>query len=308
MAGGGIGRATPDSSGYFAGPSHIERCGLPAPPAGGPRNVVYTRLQRLLRDECPEPGSALRALARISAFNLYISTTFDPLLENALNVQRYGGNSMTQRLAFFPEAALKDLPARKSDLSRATVFHLLGYVSPSPEYVVWEEDALEFVCALHQHLPVMEKLARDLKEHGLLVIGLNFSDWLVRFFLRITKQSRLSEARANTEVLTVGPPAGLSEGMGRFFGGVSRNIHVIECDPSAFVLELERRWLERHPAVEGVRGEFVAPPEDKMPTSAIFMITPAKTKTRRADLKEDGTIRMCCVVRPRTTEARRQLA
>ena len=33
---------------------------------GGTRNVVYTRLQRLLRDQCPEPGSALRALAKIS--------------------------------------------------------------------------------------------------------------------------------------------------------------------------------------------------------------------------------------------------
>jgi TIR domain/SIR2-like domain len=262
---------------------------------GGPRNVVYTRLQRLLRDECPEPGSALRALARISAFNLYISTTFDPLLENALNVQRYGGNSMTQRIAFFPEAALKDLPARKSDLSRATVFHLLGYVSPSPEYVVWEEDALEFVCALHQHLPVMEKLARDLKEHGLLVIGLNFSDWLVRFFLRITKQSRLSEARANTEVLTVGPPAGPSESMVLFFGGVSRNIQLIECDPSAFVLELERRWLERHPAVEGFRGEFVAPPEDKMPTSAIFMSYAREDEDAARRLK-GGLERSGCVV------------
>ena len=82
---------------------------------GGTRNVVYTRLQRLLRDQCPEPGSALRALARISAFNLFISTTFDPLLENALNAQRYGGQPMTQRLAFFPEAALKDLPARKAE-------------------------------------------------------------------------------------------------------------------------------------------------------------------------------------------------
>ena len=233
---------------------------------GGTRNVVYTRLQRLLRDQCPEPGAALRALARISAFNLFISTTFDPLLENALNAERYGGKAMTHQLAFFPEAALKDLPARKAELSRATVFHLLGHVSPSPEYVVWEEDALEFVCALHQHLPVMEKLARDLKEHGLLVIGLNFSDWLVRFFLRITKQSRLSEARANTEVLAVGPAVGPSEGMVLFFGGVSRNIHVIECDPSEFVLELERRWTEKHPALEGGKGEFVAPPEEEMPT------------------------------------------
>jgi hypothetical protein len=262
---------------------------------GGTRNVIYTRLHRLIRDECPEPGAALRALARISAFNLFISTTFDPLLENALNAQRYGGQPMTQRLAFFPEAALKDLPTRKAELSRATVFHLLGSVSPSPEYVVWDEDDLEFICALQQHLPVMEKLARDLKEHGLLVLGLNFSDWLVRFFLRITKQARLSEARANTEVLAVGPSTGSSEGMVMFFGGVSRNIQVIECDPSAFVLELERRWTEKHPLVEGGKGEFVAPPENEMPDGAIFM-SYAREDEEIARKVKGGLERCGCVV------------
>jgi hypothetical protein len=238
---------------------------------GGARNVIYCRLQRLLRDECPEPGTALRKLASISAFNFFLTTTFDPLLENALNAERYGGQPLTQTLSFFPEAALKDMPVRKSALSRATVYHLLGRVSPCPEYVVWEEDVLEFVCALHQHLPVMEKLARDLKEHALLVIGLNFSDWLVRFFLRITRQSRLSESRTNTEVLAVERAAAGSESMVLFFGAESRNIHVIECDPSEFVLELHRRWREKHPVMEGERSEFLPPPESEMPAGAIFM-------------------------------------
>lgn len=262
---------------------------------GGARNVVYTRLQRLLRGNSPEPGTALRELASISAFNFFLTTTFDPLLENALNAERYGGQPLTQRLSFFPEAALKDLPVRKSQLSRATVYHLLGNVSPSPEYVVWEEDALEFVCALHQHLPVMERLARDLKEHGLLVIGLNFSDWLVRFFLRITKQSRLSEARANTEVLAVGPATPGSDGMVLFFGGVSRNIQVIECDPSEFVAELNRRWREKHPVVEGRRSEFVPPPESEMPSGAIFLSYAREDEEAARRLKA-GLERHGCVV------------
>ena len=260
---------------------------------GGARNIIYTRLQRLLRDECPEPGPALRELASITAFNFFLSTTFDPLLENALNAARYGGKPLTQRLSFFPEAAFKDLPARKSELSLATVYHLLGHVSPSPEYVVWEEDALEFVCALHQHLPVMEKLARDLKEYGLLVIGLNFSDWLVRFFLRVTKQSRLSEARANTEVLAVGPAAPGAESMVLFFGGVSRNIHVIECDPAEFTLELGRRWREKHPVLES-SGKFVPPPEAAMPSGAIFMSYAREdeeaARTLKAGLERHGCI------------------
>jgi hypothetical protein len=238
---------------------------------GGARNVIYTRLQRVLRDECPTPGPTLRELASISAFNLFLTTTFDPLLENALNAERYGGQAFTQRFSFFPEAAEKDLPSRKTGLSRATVYHLLGYASPSPEYVVWEEDALEFVCALHQHLPVMEKLARDLKEHGLLILGLNFSDWLVRFFLRITKQSRLSESRSNTEVLAVGSAGAVPESMVLFFGGVSRNIQVVAADPAEFIAELSRRWREKHPITEGTRSEFVLPPELEMPSGAIFL-------------------------------------
>ncbi|MGI9114090.1 MAG: toll/interleukin-1 receptor domain-containing protein [Chthoniobacterales bacterium] len=261
---------------------------------GGARNVIYTRLQRILRDECPEPGIALRELASISAFNFFVTTTFDPLLENALNAERYGGKPLTQRLAFFPEAALKDLPVRKAELSRATVYHLLGHVSPSPEYVVWEEDALEFICALHQHLPVMEKLARDLKEYGLLVIGLNFSDWLVRFFLRITKQSRLSASRANTEVLAIGPAAPGAESMVLFFGGVSRNIHVIECDPSEFVLELSRRWREKHPVTEAA-GEFTPPPEAEMPAGAIFLSYAREDEEAARTLKA-GLERHGCVV------------
>jgi hypothetical protein len=262
---------------------------------GGARNVIYTRLQRVLRDECPTPGASLRELASISAFNLFLTTTFDPLLENALDAARYGGQALTQRLSFFPEAAEKDLPSRKTGLSRATVYHLLGYVSPSPEYVVWEEDALEFVCGLHEHLPVMEKLARDLKEHGLLILGLNFSDWLVRFFLRITKQSRLSESRSNTEVMAVGAAGTVPESMVLFFGGVSRNIQVVAGDPAEFIAELGRRWREKHPITEGTLSEYVLPPELEMPAGAIFMSYAREDEEAARRLKA-GLEKQGCVV------------
>lgn len=262
---------------------------------GGSRNIIYTRLHRILRDECPAPGTILRQLASISAFNLFLTTTFDPLLENALNAARYGGKAQTTRLSFFPEAGEKDLPARKTGLTSATVYHLLGQISPSPEYVVWEEDALEFICALHQNLPVMEKLARDLKEHGLLILGLNFSDWLVRFFVRITKQSRLSESRMNTEVLPVGSADAAPESLVLFFGGVSRNIQIITADAAEFVAELERRWREKHPPEEGTAAEYVPPPELEMPAGAIFMSYAREDEEAARRLKA-GLERYGCIV------------
>lgn len=239
--------------------------------SGGARNVIYTRLHRIIRDECPTPGIALHQLASIPAFKLFLTTTFDPLLEQALNAARYQGQPLTLTCAFFPEAAEKDLPARKRELMRSTVYHLMGKVSSSPEFVAWEEDTLEFVCALHQHLPLMEKLARDLKEHGLLVLGLNFSEWLVRFFLRITKQSRLSETRASMEVIT--KETNGSESMVMFFGGICRNIQVVSCEPAEFIAELTRRWFAKHPitVIGSTKIESVPLPEHEMPRGAIFL-------------------------------------
>ena len=246
---------------------------------GGARNTVYTRLQRILRDECPPPGKALRDLAAITAFKLFLTTTFDPLLQRAVDDARFGGQALSQVCAFFPEASEKDLPARRADLTRPTIYHVLGRVSPSPEFVAWEEDVLEFICALQQHIntPVMERLARDLKEHGLLVLGLNFSDWLARFFMRIAKQSRLSESRPHIEYLAEGPAEMLSQTMVLFFGGVTRNIHVVPCQPSDFIAELARRWQEKHPAsaghgaASGAATVATTLPSPEMPPGAIFI-------------------------------------
>jgi hypothetical protein len=238
---------------------------------GGERNKIYTRLHRILRDESPAPGSTLRHLAAIPAFNLFLTTTFDRLLERALNEARFGGAERTKVCAFWPEAAEKDLPARKRELGVPTVYHILGRVSAAPEFVVWEEDALDFVCALQQHLPVMEKLARDLKEHGLLILGLNFSDWLVRFFLRIAKQSRLSEPRTVTEYLMEGSQDLLPQSMVLFFSGLTRSVHVIACEPSEFAAELATRWRERYPDSLRAREIFSPPPPPTMPSGAIFI-------------------------------------
>lgn len=262
--------------------------------SGGARNVIYTRLHRILRDECPAPGATLQELAAIPAFNLLVTTAFDPLLEQALNAARYGGKQLTHVCRFFPESA-EDLPTRKRDLSRATVYHLLGRISPDPQYVVWEEDTLEFMCALNQRLEtVMEKLARDLKEHGLLILGLNFSDWLVRFFLRIAKQGRLSESRPQTEYLAEDPTGEAADSMVMFFGGLSRNIQVVNCDPTEFIAELARRWREKHPPNEPVEAAFVAPPESEMPAGAIFISYAREDETAVIRLKA-GLERHGCV-------------
>jgi TIR domain len=216
--------------------------------AGGERNAIYTRLSRILRERCPVPGGALRDLAGIAAFNLYLTTTFDPLLERSLNAVRFGGTESTRTQAFFPGAANKDLPARRTELAGVTVYHVLGKVSVAAgEFVAWEEDLLDFLCELPRHLStdVMKHLGNDLKSHALLLLGLNFSDWISRLFLRVSRQDPLSRVTL-ASWLADGPSGAVAQSMVMFFGGVNRSIKVIECDPVAFASELARRWQESH--------------------------------------------------------------
>jgi len=217
---------------------------------GGERNQIYSRLHRILKDPALTPGPTLRRLCEVEGFRLALTTTFDPLLERAMDAAGNGTGGHTLVGAFFPGASQKDLPARLVELQQKTLYHLLGRVSVAAgEFVALEEDLLDFLSELPRHLgtDVMRNLSADLRSHALLAIGMNFSDWIVRLLLRIARQDSLSRVSIHSW-LAEGPLEKVSKSMVLFFGGVSKSIQVVECDPPAFVAELARRWRERRPA------------------------------------------------------------
>ena len=166
----------------------------------GRREEAYTRLRTIMRESNFAPPLPLRQLAEITDFNLYVSMTFDPLLEQAVNAVRFGGAANTEVLAYAPNRVV-DLPVERDDLQRPVVYHLLGRLSASPTYVISDEDMLEFVCALQSEHLTPEKLFHALEHNHLLVIGSDFSNWLARLFLRMTKRRRLSDPRDVGEIL-----------------------------------------------------------------------------------------------------------
>ena len=58
------------------------------------------------------PSKALRQLAEITDFNLYVSTTFDTLLEKAINEVRFGDAPGTASIAYAQR--VDDLPSIKT--------------------------------------------------------------------------------------------------------------------------------------------------------------------------------------------------
>jgi hypothetical protein len=205
---------------------------------------------------------AFRRLAEIERFKLFVTTTFDPSLETALNAVRFNGLPRTDVRSFAPKR-VKDLPGPLESLTLPTIFHLLGRLSPTEDFVVTEEDALEFVHSLQQSLPAT--LFTELHQKDLLVIGCRFPAWLVRSILRLARPSRLRQSSGRT-VFVVDTGAREDQTLIEFLRTFKTRSEVFERPgPIEFVNELHARWTARGPA------PVDAPAPALPPRGAIFI-------------------------------------
>jgi TIR domain/SIR2-like domain len=238
----------------------------------GRREEAYTRVRSILRDATFEPPLALRQLAQITDFDLFVTTTFDPLLETAVNLERFQGAQSTEVIAYSPNR-VADLPTERERLQRPVIYHLLGRLSASPTYVISDEDTLEFICALQSEHLTPEKLFHELEHSHLLVIGSSFTNWLAQLFLRMAKRHRLSDPRDVGEVLADNH----SDSDGRlisFLQQVSMRTRIYS-GAGKFVDELHRLWTVRRKPADvialGSAPQRFLPPEREMPDNAVFV-------------------------------------
>lgn len=240
----------------------------------GRREEIYTRIRSIMREATFAPPPALVQLAEITDFDLYVSTTFDSLMEDALNAVRFGGLQSADVLAYAPNK-VTDLPCERERLPRPLIYHLMGRLSAAPTYVISEEDTLEFVCALQSEHYCPEKLFAELEHSHLLLLGGGFSDWLTRLLLRLLKRKRLSDPRDAGEIFADARER-FEPGLVLFLQQVSSASRVYDGGAGAFVAELHRRWKERNnkiapgPSAVGSPVRFL-PPEKEMPDRAVFI-------------------------------------
>ena len=242
--------------------------------ARGRREEAYTRLRSILRETNFGVPPALRQLAQITDFDLFVTTTFDPLLEQALNAERFGGATTTEVIAYSPNR-VADLSVERDQQQRPVVYHLLGRLSASPTYVISDEDTLEFVCALQSEHLTPEKLFHELEHNHLLLLGSNFSNWLARLFLRMAKRRRLSDPRDVGEIVA-DSQSHQDRRLMTFLQQVSVRTRVLS-GAERFVEELHARWMRRRgaaaapsPAAGAAPVRFLSP-QREMPENAVFI-------------------------------------
>ncbi len=234
---------------------------------GGTRKDIYDEIRELIDETRPVPSEALLALARITDFDLFVSSTFDPCLGNALAAVRPEFNDKAQAQAFHPNAPV-DIP---EPLGGTWLYHVLGDYNTYPDFAVWEEDFMEYICGLLEHQDNMPGLFRQLKKRKLLLLGAPSSDWIVRFFLRVARQERLTDRNANVAGEYLADRSeNLEPPLVFFFDKLVQSTHVISGDPQAFVLALAQQWQDKH-GHSNDDDEFLKRIPEQMPKDAVFI-------------------------------------
>ena len=181
----------------------------------------------------PTP-KCLTQLAEVTTLPLYVSTTVDHLLVEAVAEAR--GVSPRQ-IIFTPHGkkAQADLPEEFSD-SVPVVFQLFGTTSPvSGTFAKSEDDLIEFSWSLIDHEYAPARLYDYFRTRTMLLLGCNFPDWLGRFFIHALKAGRDAVGLEIYFVSNRVEP-GLEQYLRRSHGKVVRQ------SPVSFISELHRRW------------------------------------------------------------------
>jgi hypothetical protein len=210
---------------------------------GGVPEEVYPKIRPILNQARFAPPEPLLQLAGIDRFKLFVVLTFDSLLTAAIDQIRFAGDHRTLELAYSPKNP-QDLPGPLDELRQPVVYHLFGKLSAQPDYVITEEDTLEFVHHMQARRASADLLFDALRENHLLFIGCAFPDWLSRFLLRTAKSRQLSLRRTEMELL-VGSLADSDRDLVLFLRHFSPRTKIASCSPAEFVGELAARYRER---------------------------------------------------------------
>lgn len=218
---------------------------------GLPLERICRRLHNIVEDPDLRPGATLATLADIEGFQLFISTTFDPLLARAVESASPGGKPEERRAATTLRGACPDLPRELAEMQKPEhrfVYQILGRATPARDFVLWDDDLLHFLLRLDQQLPDLPKLSEALQKSHFLVLGLSLADWLMRFFVQVVKRQRLSElAGSELFIFEKLEPADRDKVV-IYFSRLTKHIRILPTDPLEFVAELHDRWRKKHPA------------------------------------------------------------
>ena len=165
---------------------------------------------------------------------------------------------------------------------------------PLPEYAIHEEDRLEWLHALLSDAASLpDWLAYPLKHQPMLFIGCEIPDWIGRFLLRMSSNTRLSLERK--QFFFVGSSTSYEPSLSSFFATYCRKplVQQLEMEPAEFVAELRARWEEDKPGEATPRLTPTGPPAPDAPTIFISYMREDADAARRLCTRSPSSAGTC---------------
>ncbi len=143
------------------------------------KDEIYYIVNKIFAGNSFSPSQRLLRLLSIRQFPFVITTSFTPVVEEAmrriwkdeLKVMRFNNNPMEN-----------DDVKNGNDLRKPTIYYMFGKVGEGAhKYVLTDTDMLEFVSSWLSGGQRPKNLCSELKDKYLLMLGNNYSNWLFRF-------------------------------------------------------------------------------------------------------------------------------
>jgi hypothetical protein len=210
-------------------------------------DLVHLYVFNLLTGSGIHPGATLYRLASIKDFQLFLTTSFDPLLALAVEVTQPAVRPRDWVCAVSFRDGFRDLPSSFGDLPYACVYHLLGKIRKAKDCALWDDEVLAFLRELDQHLRASGKLSAALHDSHLLFLGLSLDNWLMHFLIQVIKGKHLYELDRDQLYLSESHETVERDQVVAFFSRLTHQLRIIPMPPREFIAELARRWRHRHP-------------------------------------------------------------
>jgi hypothetical protein len=237
------------------------------------RYELHDDVWQIIENSKIQPPEALIKLAQITDLSVFVTSTPDNLFENAMRT--VGGAVLDTRVYRRIDKEKEDLGKDAMVKSGARhLYYLFGKAEPGTmDFAICDEDVLRFVLKLHDTKYRPKRLFDALRESNLLLLGVNFSDWLARFFLWLAKdrENLNAEAARNLREYVSDLKVGQDKSLVLFLQYFSQSTLLVGGQPEDFIDELHRRWLDSN-TKPGTHAEPAEPkPPSEMPKGAIFL-------------------------------------
>lgn len=165
------------------------------------RDSIYYQVNTILSSAAFVPSLRLKRLLEIRQFPFVITTSFTPIVEQAmraiwkdeLRVMRFNNNPSENN----------DIK-NGTDLRKPTIYYMFGKVGEGAhKYVLTDTDMLDYVSSwLSNDSKTRPKnLCNELKDKYLLMLGNNYSNWLFRFIWYSMRKPDLGHGMLAYDVL-----------------------------------------------------------------------------------------------------------